>query len=300
MRRWDMSIKALLESKKNTFSFEVFPPKKDKSLEGIYKTIGELKSLKPDFISVTYGAMGSSKDQTVEIASKIKNDYNIESIAHLTCITSSRQELETTLRDLKKDGIDNVLALRGDIPQNFDFSQLKDNYRYASQLIEHIRRTESMTIGAACYPEGHIEARSLATDIENVKRKVNLGADFLITQLFFDNELFYDYYNKLQQKGIDIPIIAGVLPVLYKNQTSKIVELSGCHFPNKFTRILDRYQYDPLALKEAGTAYATEQIIDLLSWGIKGIHLYTMNKSDTAKKIMESIRCIRNNINLNC
>jgi methylenetetrahydrofolate reductase (NADPH) len=292
-----MSIKELIESKKHTFSFEVFPPKNDKSLEGIYKTIGELKDLQPDFISVTYGAMGSSKDKTVDIASKIKNDFEIESIAHLTCVTSSRQELENTLNQLKRANIDNVLALRGDIPDGFDFSLLEDNYRYASELIGHIRNKEKMTIGAACYPEGHIEASSLEKDIDNLKRKIDQGADFLITQLFFDNELFYDYHNKLIQKGIDIPVIAGILPVLNKNQTKKIVELSGCQFPNKFNRILHKYQDDPVALKEAGTMYATEQIIDLLSWGIKGIHLYTMNKSDTAKRIMTNIDCIRNNIN---
>lgn len=292
-----MSIKDLIQSKKHTFSFEVFPPKTDKSLEGIYDTIGELKTLDPDFISVTYGAMGSSKDKTVEIASRIKNEFNIESIAHLTCVTSSRQELDSTLQEIKQANIDNVLALRGDIPEGFDFSTLKDNYEYASDLIRHIRNKENMAIAAACYPEGHLEASSLDKDIDNLKRKVDQGADFLITQLFFDNELFYDYHNKLIQKGIDIPIIAGILPVLNKNQTNKIVELSGCKFPSKFTRILNKYQDDPTALKEAGTIYATEQITDLLSWGIKGIHLYTMNKPDTAKKIMGNIGHIRNNIN---
>lgn len=294
-----MSIKELIKSKKHTFSFEVFPPKTDKSLQGIYETIGELKTLEPDFISVTYGAMGSSKDKTVEIASKIKNEFNIESIAHLTCVTSSKNELDTTLKEIKEANIDNVLALRGDIPEGFDFSTLKDNYQYASDLIRHINDKKGMTIAAACYPEGHLEATSIDADIDNLKRKVDQGADFLITQLFFDNELFYDYHNKLIQKGINIPIIAGILPVLNKNQTAKIVELSGCQFPNKFNRIIERYQNDPIALKEAGTMYATEQIIDLLSWGIKGIHLYTMNKSDTAKSIMGNIEHIRRNINSN-
>ncbi len=294
-----MSIKELIQSKKHTFSFEVFPPKADKSLEGIYNTIGELKTLKPDFISVTYGAMGSSKDKTVEIASRIKNEFNIESIAHLTCVTSSKNELESTLKDIRNSNVDNVLALRGDIPEGFDFSTLKDNYQYASELIQHIRKKEKMTIAAACYPEGHIEASSIDKDIEHLKRKVEHGADFLITQLFFDNELFYDYHNKLIQKGINVPVIAGILPVLNKNQTNKIVELSGCKFPNKFNRIIEKYQDDPIALKEAGTMYATEQIIDLLSWGIKGIHLYTMNKSDTAKRIMGNIGHIRNNLNAN-
>lgn len=294
-----MSIKELIKSKKHTFSFEVFPPKTDKSLQGIYETIGELKTLEPDFISVTYGAMGSSKDKTVEIASKIKNEFNIESIAHLTCVTSSKNELDTTLKEIKEANIDNVLALRGDIPEGFDFSTLKDNYQYASDLIRHINDKKGMTIAAACYPEGHLEATSIDADIDNLKRKVDQGADFLITQLFFDNELFYDYHNKLIQKGINIPIIAGILPVLNKNQTAKIVELSGCQFPNKFNRIIERYQEDPIALKEAGTMYATEQIIDLLSWGIKGIHLYTMNKSDTAKSIMGNIEHIRRNINSN-
>jgi methylenetetrahydrofolate reductase (NADPH) len=291
-----MSIKALLESKQHTFSFEVFPPKKDKTLGGIYKTIGELKDLNPDFISVTYGAMGSSKDKTVEIASTIKHAFKLEAIAHLTCVTSSRNELEETLNELKKADIDNVLALRGDIPEEFDFSRLDDNYRYASDLIQHIRHQKDMTIGAACYPEKHIEAATLEQDVENIKRKVDQGADFLITQLFFDNELFYDYNDLLQKKGVNIPVIAGILPVLNKNQTTKIVQLSGCQFPAKFNRILNRYQDDPVALKEAGTIYATEQITDLLSWGIKGIHLYTMNKSDTARRIMTNIGHIRHNL----
>lgn len=292
-----MSIKNILDRKKPTISFEVFPPKGDTSLDGIFNTIDELKELNPDFISVTYGAGGTSKDKTVEIASKIKNQYNIEAIAHLTCVTSSKEDLEKTLFDIKKNKIDNILALRGDIPEKFDFSSLTDNFKNASELINHIKKKDDFIIGAACYPEGHLEAESIDKDIENLKVKVDQGADFLITQLFFDNELFYKFMDKVRKKNINIPVIAGILPVLNKKQTSRIVELSGCSFPAKFNRILAKYDNDKEALKEAGTMYATEQIIDLLSWGIDGIHLYTMNKSDTAKRIIENISNIRDNLN---
>lgn len=288
-----MKIKEILQEKNPTISFEVFPPKRDMDIEGIFKTIEALKPLDPDFISVTYGAGGTSKDTTIEIASRIKKDYDIETIAHLTCVTSTTQEVNETLAELKQAGVENILALRGDIPQNIPASELPNDFKYASDLVKHIRTHGDFSVGGACYPEGHLDAHSFDEDIWNLKRKTALGLDFLITQLFFDNEIFYRFADKCQTHGIDAPIIAGILPVLSKSQILRIQQLSGCTLPKKFLRILNRYEHDSQALKEAGTAYAIEQIIDLLSWGIDGVHIYTMNKPETAAKITDAIQSIR-------
>ncbi|WP_430882656.1 methylenetetrahydrofolate reductase [NAD(P)H] [Fusibacter sp. JL216-2] len=288
-----MKIKEVLEQKKPTISFEVFPPKRNMDIEGIFKTIEALKPLDPDFISVTYGAGGTSKDTTIEIASRIKKEYEIETIAHLTCVTSTTQEVNETLAELKEQGIENILALRGDIPQDIPTSQLPNDFKYASDLVKHIQQNKDFSVGGACYPEGHLDAMSFEEDIWNLKRKASLGLDFLITQLFFDNETFYKFAEKCQSHGINTPIIAGILPVLSKSQILRIQQLSGCTLPKKFLRILNRYEHDPRALKEAGTAYAIEQIIDLLSWGIDGVHIYTMNKPETAAKITDAIQSIR-------
>ncbi len=288
-----MKIKQILEEKKPTISFEVFPPKRNMDIEGIFQTIDALKPLDPDFISVTYGAGGTSKDTTIEIASRIKKEYDIESIAHFTCVTSTKQEVNETLDELKKSGVENILALRGDIPKDIPASELPNDFQYASDLVKHIQEHGDFSIGGACYPEGHLDANSLDEDIWNLKKKSSLGLDFLITQLFFDNEIFYRFADKCQSHGIDVPMIAGILPVLSKSQILRIQQLSGCTLPKKFLRIINRYENDPRALKEAGTAYAIEQIIDLLSWGIDGVHIYTMNKPETAAKITDAIKSIR-------
>lgn len=288
-----MKIKQILEEKKPTISFEVFPPKRDMDIEGIFNTIAALKPLDPDFISVTYGAGGTSKDTTIEIASRIKKEYDIETIAHLTCVTSTTQEVNETLTELKQAGVENILALRGDIPNNIPTAELPNDFKYASDLVKHIQTNGDFSIGGACYPEGHLDATSFDEDIWNLKRKSALGLDFLISQLFFDNEIFYRFAEKCQSHGINTPIIAGILPVLSKSQILRIQQLSGCTLPKKFLRILNRYEHDPKALKEAGTAYAIEQIVDLLSWGIDGVHIYTMNKPETAAKITDAIKSIR-------
>lgn len=286
-----MFIKDIFLSKSPVVSFEIFPPKKEAPIDIIYDTIEGLKKVKPDFISVTYGAGGSNSDRTLEIASNIKNKYNIETLAHLTCYSSTKSKTEGILEQLNKNNVDNILALRGDPPA--DGSDKKRDYRYAKDLISHIRDFGNFCIGAACYPEGHIECDSLDKDIENIKEKVACGVDFLITQLFFDNEKFYQYKDKLVKKGVDIPVMAGIMPVLSKNQIKKMVSLSGATLPKKFIRIIDRYEYKPKALREAGICYATEQIIDLLSWGVEGIHLYTMNKAEVASEIIGNISEIR-------
>ncbi len=286
-----MFIKDIFSSKTPVISFEVFPPKREFPLDTVYSTIEDLKDMNPDFISVTYGAGGSSKDRTVEIASTIKNKYNIQSLAHLTCLTSSKAEIDLMLEQLKANNIYNVLALRGDIP--IGGLQTSPQYKYAKDLISHIRRTGGFSVGAAAYPEGHIECDSLEKDIEHLKEKVECGVDFLITQLFFDNEKFYQYKDQLVKKNINVPIMAGIMPVLNKNQIIRMVSLSGATLPKKFVRILNKYEYSPSALKEAGIVYATEQIIDLLSWGVDGIHIYTMNKPEVAGRILDNLSEIR-------
>lgn len=287
-----MKITDLFNKERTLLSFEIFPPKKDYPIETIYQTIDELKDLEPDYISVTYGAGGSSKDRTVEIASKIKNEYKIEALAHFTCISSTTDEINDTLNELKKNNIENILALRGDVPESQDIPS-SVQYKYAKDLITHIKGQGGYAIGAACYPEGHTECTSRIQDIKHLKEKVEAGVDFLITQLFFDNELFYRFMDELDLAGINIPVSAGIMPVLNAKQIMRIQKLSGCSIPTKFKRIMDKYEHNPEALKEAGEAYALEQIIDLMAWGIDGIHLYTMNKSETARKIAENIKTIR-------
>ncbi|HKK96270.1 MAG TPA: methylenetetrahydrofolate reductase [NAD(P)H] [Anaerovoracaceae bacterium] len=289
-----MLIKDIYKSKKPVVSFEIFPPKKDYPVESIYNTIKSLSDLNPDFISVTYGAGGSSKDRTVEIASTIKNKYGIESLAHLTCVSSTKNEIDEVLKDLKEKNIENILAMRGDMPSDPDFDFPNPlQFQYAKDLICRISDTNCFSIGAACYPEGHVEASSKSEDLKYLKDKVDNSVDFLITQLFFDNDLFYQFMEKLYLMGIKTPVSAGILPVLNVNQMNKIVQLSGCSVPPKLKRMLDKYEHNPEALKEAGTAYATEQIIDLLSWGIDGVHIYTMNKPEVAREIISNTSKIR-------
>lgn len=290
-----MLIKDVFKQKETVISFEIFPPKVDFPIETVYETINELKDLNPDFISVTYGSGGGNSDRTVEIASLVKNKYGIECLAHLTCISSTFNATREILRLLKETGIDNILALRGDIPNGFEKNS-DMTFAYAKDLVKTIVSNGSFCIGAAAYPEGHMECRDLDKDILHLKEKVDAGVDFLITQLFFDNELFYNFIDKAVKAGINIPISAGIMPVLNKNQIHRITQLSGASLTPKFVRMLDKYENNPDALKEAGIAYATEQIIDLLSWGIDGIHLYTMNKAEVARRIVYNISDIRSAI----
>jgi len=294
-----MKIKELFRNKP-VISLEIFPPKPEASIDTVLDTISELSGLKPGFISVTYGAGGSSKAHTVNIADLIKNKYGIEALAHLTCIGSTKEEIEFTLGQLKKSNIENILALRGDIPEGQSpTSMTNGHYSYAKELISHIKGSHDFCVGAACYPEGHIECRDSIADLKHLKQKVECGADFLITQLFFDNNLFYSFLEKLDILGINIPVSAGIMPVINKKQIERITNLCGASIPVKFRRMLDKYGDNPAALKEAGIAYATEQIIDLLSFGADGIHLYTMNRPEVAKKIISHISEIRSFFNGN-
>lgn len=286
-----MKIANLFTKKKPTISFEVFPPNDIYSLNDVFNVIDELAKLNPDFISVTYGAGGATRGKTVEIASKIKNENKIEALAHLTCIGAEKAEIDSITEELKKNNIENILALRGDFPKDGSVTKAGD-FEHASDLVKYLKEKKSFSIGGAYYPEGHQDTNDLL-DLFNLKIKVDSGTDFLISQIFFDNEQFYEFREKLKKLNINVPLVAGIMPVTNAKQIRKITSMCGCSIPEKLRKILDRYEDNPQALKEAGIAYATEQIIDLITSDIDGIHLYTMNKVETAKKIMESIKNIR-------
>lgn len=276
-----------LFKQKQVFSFEVFPPKRTAPIDSIYKTLDGLKPLNPDFISVTYGAGGSENfETTFHVAKSIKHDYNIESLAHLSCIGLNKEEVKVLLNEFKQGGIENILALRGDLNPSVKLSR---DFRYASDLITYIRENGDFDIAGACYPETHPEAQSPEADIANLKLKVEAGCTHLISQLFFDNEDFYRFLDRCEKGGIDVPIEAGIMPVTNKAQIERMASLCGARLPKKFIKIMDKYENKPEQLHDAGIAYAVDQIVDLLTQGADGIHLYTMNKPDVAFKIHRSI-----------
>lgn len=280
-----MRVKDLF-GKKTVFSFEVFPPKKTSSVDVIYKTLEELRDLSPDFISVTYSAGGSGNGQLAcDIASKIK-EYGITPVIHLPCINYTKEEISETLEEIKKRGIENILALRGD--RNPDIPP-KNDFAYASDLISFIRSKGDFDIAGACYPECHPEADSMIDDIRHLREKVEAGADHLITQLFFDNRSFYEFREKAAIAGINVPIEAGIMPVVNTKQIERMVTMCGASLPQKFSRIMQKYENNPEALRDAGIAYAVDQIVDLAAEGVDGIHLYTMNNPYVARKISESV-----------
>lgn len=284
-----MKIAELFTKKQLTISFEVFPPNSVYTLEQVYSAIDELAILKPDFMSVTYGAGGSTRGNSVNIASKIKNINGIEALAHLTCIGAKRDEIDRILEELKANNIENVLALRGDQP--CDRSIESGDFLYASDLVKHIRTKENFSIGGAFYPEGHQETNDLL-DLFNLKMKVDSGTDFLISQIFFENEKYYEFKEKIKKLNVDIPLVAGIMPITNGKQIRKITSMCGCSIPEKLKKILDRYEDNPRAMREAGIAYAMEQIIELISEDVAGIHIYTMNRVEASKKIMENIGTI--------
>ncbi|WP_019678988.1 methylenetetrahydrofolate reductase [NAD(P)H] [Ruminococcus flavefaciens] len=280
-----MYIKELFKNK-TVFSFEVFPPKKTSPVEVIYDTLEELQGLSPDFISVTFGAGGSGNSRyALEIASKI-NESGIIPMLHLPCINFTKAEIDAALDEAKSRGIENILALRGDI--NPEIEPVND-FRYASDLISYIKTKGDFDIAAACYPECHPDAENLVEDITNLRKKVDAGADHLITQLFFDNDNFYSFREKAAIAGINVPIEAGIMPVVNKKQIERMVTTCGASLPAKFVRIMTKYEHNPEALRDAGIAYAVNQIIDLVASGVDGIHLYTMNNPYVARKISEAV-----------
>lgn len=280
-----MHIKELF-GKKTVYSFEVFPPKKTSPVEVIYDTLDELNGLNPDFISVTFGAGGSGNSRyALDIASRIKAS-GITPMLHLPCINFTKAEIDAALSEAQERGIENILALRGDI--NPDIPPV-DEFRHASDLINYIKTKGDFDIAGACYPECHPDADNIIDDITNLRKKVDAGADHLITQLFFDNDSFYEFREKAAIAGINVPIEAGIMPVVNKNQIERMVTTCGASLPKKFVRIMTRYEHSPEALCDAGIAYAVDQIVDLVASGVDGIHLYTMNKPYVARKISEAV-----------
>lgn len=283
-----MKIIDRLNENKIHISFEVFPPKTDEGYDKVASATDEIAKLNPAYISVTYGAGGGTSRNTAKIASHIKNDLHVLSLAHLTCASSTKDEVRQVIENLKSLGIDNILALRGDIPEGMAFPS-KDRFRYASELIEEIRKHGDFCIGAACYPEGHVENEHREDDIRYLKQKVDSGVDFLTTQMFFENDIHYNFLYRIREAGITVPVLPGIMPITSASQMKKSQELSGTVFPRRFLSILDRFGSSPAAMKQAGIAYATDQIIDLLANGVRNIHIYSMNKPDVAAAIMSNL-----------
>jgi methylenetetrahydrofolate reductase (NADPH) len=283
-----MKIVDLYRTNKAVISFEVFPPKPDTPLEEIYTSLEGFSKLGPSFISVTYGAGEKRRQRTLEISSEIKKTYGIESMAHLTCIDHTRKEINTILDRLEENGIENVLALRGDPPGNYasyDFTTA--DFRYASDLVAHIAARKRFCIAAAAYVEGHVECPSLSLDLMNLKKKVNAGVDFLITQLFFDNRRYFDFIERTTALGINCPIIPGIMPVFREGQIKSIAAKSGCSIPASLVLTIDKFSGDPKALRQAGIEYAAMQIRELLDNGVPGIHIYTMNRPVSTRRLMQ-------------
>lgn len=281
-----MKIRDILAQGKPTLSFEVFPPKTEAAYESVEAAAKEIAKLKPSFMSVTYGAGGGTSKYTVAIASMIR-DQGVTPLAHLTCVSSTKEKVHQVLEELKEKKIENILALRGDIPAD---GVTPKEYRYASQLIREIKESGDFCIGAACYPEGHVESANKSVDMDYLKEKVEAGCDFVTTQMFFDNSILYSYLYRIREKGITVPVIAGIMPVTRASQIKRITGMSGTYLPARFKAIVDRFGDNPAAMKQAGIAYATEQIIDLIANGVNGIHVYSMNKPDVAAKIQENLK----------
>lgn len=280
-------IDRMLEDRVN-ISFEVFPPKTDDTFDKVLEATNEIAKLNPSFISVTYGAGGGTSKNTVKIASHIKNDLGVNSIAHLTCVSSTKDEVHRVVEDIKANGIQNILALRGDIPKDAAFP-MPGHYKYACELIEDIKTRGDFCIGAACYPEGHVETEHKADDIAHLKQKVDSGVDFLTSQMFFDNSIFYNFLYRIREKGITVPVLPGIMPVTNGKQMARICKLSGTVLPQRFHAIVDRFGDDPKAMQQAGIAYATDQVIDLIANGVNNIHIYSMNKPEVAAAIMANL-----------
>lgn len=281
-----MRVKDILSLEKPSLSFEVFPPKTQDKFESVSSAAIQIASLKPDFMSVTYGAGGTTAKYTVEIAKSIL-DTGVTPLAHLTCVCSTKESILEKLSELKANGIENILALRGDIPQG---AQPNDwDFKHANELVAFIKENDDFCVGGACYPEKHVESVTEREDIENLKRKVDAGCDFLTTQMFFDNDLFYKYLLRVRSAGIMVPIIPGIMPVTNGRQIERSCKLSGAVLPDRFKRIVERFSDNPKAMEQAGIAYATEQIIDLFANGINAVHVYSMNKPYVAQKIRDNL-----------
>ncbi len=285
-----MKITEILTDKLS-LSFEVFPPKTDTAFENVRAATEEIAKLHPSFMSVTYGAGGGTSKYTLDIAKQINDKYSVPSLAHLTCVSSTKQTVRERIADIKEAGIQNVMALRGDIPAELQNSNReKWDYHHAVELVRELREAgDDLCIGGACYPEIHPESENQKEDIKYLKEKVDAGCDFLTTQMFFDNNLLYNFLYKIREAGITVPVIPGIMPITNANQVDRAIKLSGSFMPQRFKSLVDKFGSNPLAMKQAGIAYATDQIIDLYANGITNVHVYSMNKPDVARKIQENL-----------
>lgn len=281
-----MKISDILKQDKVTLSFEVFPPKTSSSYQSVARATQEIAALHPDFMSVTYGAGGGTSEHTVQIAADLHAQYGVNVLTHLTCVSSTRQHVSAMLEKFKQHGIENVLALRGDIPAG---GAPENEYHYAAELVRDIKSQGDFCVGGACYPEGHVEAANKTEDILHLKEKVDAGCEFLTTQMFFDNNILYNFLYRIREKGITVPVIAGIMPVTNVKQIKRITSMSGTYLPERFKAIVDRFGENPEAMKQAGVIYATEQIIDLIANGVNHIHVYSMNKPEVAAGIQASL-----------
>lgn len=282
-----MKIKDILNSNKPTLSLEVFPPKTSDKFESVKTAVDEIAKLSPSFMSVTYGAGGGTSDYTVSIAKNIQDNFSVPALAHLSCISSTKERVQSQLSQLKEAGIENVLALRGDIPNGMSMDHL--DYHYASELVAEIRKSGDFCIGGACYPECHPNSENFTEDIKHLKEKVDCGCDFLTTQMFFDNNILYNFLYRAREAGINVPIVAGIMPITNPKSIKRICAINNSLLPQRFIRIVDKFGNDSEKMTQATIAYATEQIIDLYANGVNAVHIYTMNKPHIAKAIMENI-----------
>lgn len=286
-----MKIIDLLNTKKLSLSFEVFPPKTETSFDSVKNATEEIAKLRPSFMSVTYGAGGGTSRYTLDIAKNIKEMYGVPTLAHLTCVSSTRETVKERISDIKAAGITNIMALRGDIPAELEDADRSGwDYKHAIDLVRELKAADpDFCLGGACYPEIHPESENQSEDIRYLKEKVEAGCDFLTTQMFFDNNLLYNFLYKIREAGITVPIIPGIMPITNANQVERAIKLSGSFMPQRFKSIVDKFGHSPAAMKQAGIAYATDQIIDLYANGITNVHVYSMNKPDVAQKIQSNL-----------
>ncbi|MBR6603007.1 MAG: methylenetetrahydrofolate reductase [Clostridia bacterium] len=286
-----MKLNEILNSGKLSLSFEVFPPKTDTAFESVKMATEEIAKLRPSFMSVTYGAGGGTSKYTLDIAKDIRDNYGVPTLAHLTCVSSTRETVRRKIEEIKAAGVENVMALRGDLTPELEASDRKNwAYRHASELVRELKESGAdFCIGGACYPEIHPESRDQKEDIKYLKEKVDAGCDFLTTQMFFDNNLLYNFLYKIREVGINVPIVAGIMPITNANQIERAIKLSGSFMPHRFKSLVDKFGSDPLAMKQAGIAYATDQIIDLFANNITNVHVYSMNNPSVAEKIQANL-----------
>ena len=286
-----MKLIPLLRQDTLSLSFEVFPPKTDASFDSVEQAVHEIAALKPAFMSVTYGAGGGTSQYTLDISKTIKRDHGVPTLAHLTCVSSTRESVRQRIAAMKEAGIENVMALRGDIPADrMNEDRTGWDFRYAVDLIRELKESGAdFCIGGACYPEIHPESANQKEDLRHLKEKVDAGCDFLTTQMFFDNNLLYNFLYKIREAGITVPVVAGIMPITNANQVERAMKLSGSFMPQRFKSIVDKFGHDPASMKQAGIAYATDQIIDLFANNVTNVHVYSMNKPDVAEKIQSNL-----------